>query len=177
MLLPGALAGCRVAVAGPAGPLAEAVADAAGRAGAAVVLCGHDVDSLDELAWDLAERRDAPVEILAWEGGDAGAGLRAALAAAGQEGAALVLLGGGGWTPAAAAAWEDGRGAVVVLAQPGEEEALRHPGGAAVVLSAPADTAEEILAAWAVFLLTPAGRRAAGQGIVLNAATAAVTSR
>lgn len=165
MILPDTLAGRRVAIAGPAGPLAEAVADAAGRAGAAVVLCGQDVDSLDELAWDLAERRDTPVEIVAWDGVDAGAGLRAALEAAGQGDTALVLLGATGWTAEAAAAWN---GAAVVLAQQGE--AMPATGGAAIVLTGPDDVPEADLAAWAVFLLTAAGRRAAGQGIVLGRA-------
>lgn len=166
MFLPDALTGRRVAIAGPVGPLAEAVADAAGRAGAAVVLCGQDVDSLDELAWELAERRDGPVDIVAWDGVDAGDGLRTVLEDAGHGDAALVLLGGAAWTAEAAAAWAGGE-AGVVITHPMEEGAPVRS-ASAVVLTAPDDVAEAVLAAWAVFLLTPAGRRAVGQAIALS---------
>lgn len=170
MFLPDVLAGRTVAVAGPAGPLAEAVADAAGRAGAAVALCGQDTESLDELAWDLAERRDSPVDIVAWDGADPGAGLRDALMAAGRGEAALVLLGGAGWDAAAAAAWQGGDPVVVVAPA---SEAPDVPGPATVLVvraSAPVGH----LAAWAVFLLSPAGARAGGQTIRLDGADMSV---
>lgn len=170
MFLPDVLAGRAVAVAGPAGPLAEAVADAAGRAGAAVALCGQDTESLDELAWDLAERRDSPVDIVAWDGADPGAALRDALAAAGRGDAALVLLGGAGWGAVAAAAWQ-GAGPVVVIAP--DDEVPLEP-GSATVLVAPASAAVDRLAAWAVFLLSPAGAVAGGQIIRINDTSGAI---
>ncbi len=175
MFLPDVLAGRTVAIAGPAGPLAEAVADAAGRAGAAVALCGQDTESLDELAWDLAERRDSAVDIVAWDGTDPGAGLRDALAAAGRGEAgggeaALVLLGGAGWDAAAAAAWQ-GCGPVVVIAPGGEAPDAPGP---ATVLVAPASASVDHLAAWAVFLLSPAGAGGGGQIIRLGDPPAAV---
>lgn len=166
MFLPDVMAGRTVVVAGPPGPLAEAVADAVGRAGAAVVLCGQDVDRLDELAWDLAERRDTPVEIAPWDGQDPGAGLRAAVDRAGHGPASLVLLGAAGWSAEAAMAWADA-GPVVVIASAGEGTELAAAPGALVV-TGPAETSEERLAAWAAFLLTPAGAAAAGQIIRLR---------
>ncbi|MFA7430903.1 MAG: hypothetical protein WCZ23_12155 [Rhodospirillaceae bacterium] len=166
MFLPDVLAGRSIAVAmAAATPLAEAVADAAGRAGAVVVLCGPDVERLDELAWDLAERRDAPVEIVAWDGVDPGAGLRAALDDAGHGDAALVLLGGTRWDAAAAAAWQ--RTAPVVVIAPAGDAAAGPAAGSACVLVVAPDAVPEHLGAWAAFLLSPAGGGAAGQVIHL----------
>ncbi|MGC2856477.1 hypothetical protein ACM64Y_13470 [Novispirillum sp. DQ9] len=167
MFLPDVLAGRTIAIAGPAGPLTDAVADAAGRAGAVVILCGHDTDSLDELAWELAERRDAPVEIVDWDGEDPGAGLRDALQAAGHGAAALVLLGADGWTAEAARAWNAAPGVVVVAQADADAPPLAD--ATSVVLVAPATRPVADVAAWAVFLLTAAGRAAAGQRVALAA--------
>lgn len=160
MFLPDILRGRRIALAGPAGPLTEAIADALGRAGAAVALCGQDADALDELAWDLAERRDAVVDIVPWNGADPGDGLRAAVTEAAGVPHALVLLGAEGWTTAAAEAWH--RAVVVVPGGPVD------PMAGAVVLAAPPETDPAHVAAWIVFLLSGPGAALGRQVVRLD---------
>lgn len=160
MFLPDILRDRRVALAGPAGSLTEAIADALGRAGAAVALCGQDADALDELAWDLAERRDGAVDIVPWDGADPGESLRAAVTEAAGAPHALVLLGAAGWTAAAARAWPR---AVVVVPDGPAEPVAEH-----VVLAAPPETDPAHVAAWTVFLLSGPGGALARQVVRLG---------
>lgn len=157
MFLPDVLAGRVVAIAGPAGPLTEAVASDAARAGAGLALCGQDTDSLDEMAWELIERHDTEVEIVPWTGDDPGRPLRTALAGAGFAAPALVLMGLTGWSAEAAAAWADAGPVVVVVEDIGSGPEAA-PVATENLLCIPEDADPGVVGAWAVFLLAPPGQ-------------------
>lgn len=159
MFLPGTLVGRTVAVAGPAGPLTAAVAEMLAKAGAAVALCGSDINGLDDIAWEMAERHDCMVEVVEWDGRDVGETLRAAIpdrlsgADETAHAPALILIGGSGWTKVAAQAWASA-GPVVLLSQGPGSAATDN---ASLIVAAPERNPVDV-ASWAAFLLSPAAQ-------------------
>lgn len=163
MLQPTVLAGQMIVIAGPGGPMVETIARRLAGAGAGLILCGADSEALDELAWELAEKVDTPVEIAEWDGADPGAGLHAAVKDTYPGDAGLVLLDPVGWTNQSAGFWAP----AVIVSQAEDMHGVGSLPGAATLMVG-RESNPETVAAWVTFLCTPVGQKARPMTVLVD---------